>query len=277
MLYQYEPKFDIVHIKPDGFSSVFIKHRNILKVVCSSDIESTSITAEYNVSASPQIVLTLQGPSIRAMADYIKEHGDELLQMLEVAERNRTIDNAQVNCSEELKSSIRSRFGIDMPVSSSYIIRNEKDNFVWASIEYPRASQGFFVYSHPLNEKDSLSAKALVEARNNAAKQIPGPADGSYMTTVTRMPNEKGDGYVEYLPQRKAIEINGRQWVELRGFWEVKGDYMGGPFVSYTTLDERTNQLFTIDCYLYSPKDDNRNMLHQLEHIVYGVSIPTQK
>ena len=96
------------------------------------------------------------------------------------------------------------------------------------------------------------------------------------MTTVKSIPNIEDDGYVPFLPQRKTLKINGREWVEMRGFWEVANDFMGGPFVSYTTLDERTGQLFTLDCYVYSPKYGKRNFLRPLEHIVYGVSFPAK-
>ena len=91
------------------------------------------------------------------------------------------------------------------------------------------------------------------------------------MTTVKRIPNIEDDGYVDFLPQRKVVKINGREWIELRGFWEVKGDFMGGPFVSYTTFDEREGELLTLDCYVYSPKYGKRNFLRPLEHLVYGV------
>ena len=46
--------------------------------------------------------------------------------------------------------------------------------------------------------------------------------------------------------------------------------------VSYTTLDKATNQLITIDYYIYSPKDDKRNLLRSLEHLIYGVSFTTK-
>jgi hypothetical protein len=73
------------------------------------------------------------------------------------------------------------------------------------------------------------------------------------------------------------VKINGREWIELRGFWEVEKDFMGGPFVSYTTLDEREGELLTIDCYVYSPKYGKRNFLRPLEHLVFGVTFPTNR
>ena len=109
----------------------------------------------------------------------------------------------------------------------------------------------------------------------NTTKRIPGPSDGSYMATVTRIPNIEDDGYVDFVPQRKVLKINGKEWIELRGFWDVEHDFMGGPFVSYTTL--HNGKLLTIDCYVYSPKYGKRNFLRPLEHLVYGVTFSSDK
>ena len=68
--------------------------------------------------------------------------------------------------------------------------------------------------------------------------------------------------------------MQGRLWVELRGFWDVAGDYMGGPFVSYSTVDLKTNRVFTIDCYIFSPKAHKRNFMRGVEHLLYLIDFP---
>ena len=277
MLNQTEPMFDVVRITARDFKHLLPSYRNILKVFCSPEVKDTAILAQYNVVASPQIVLTFQGPSIQAMVEYLKANGASLLQVLEMAERHRTVEYAKKQGAKALEKIVKEEFDIDMAISNGYLFRAESEDFVWASNEYPVASQGFFLYSHPFKGKSSITTEALVKARNDFAKRIPGPTDGSYMTTVKRIPNVEDDGYVDFLPQRKVVKINGREWIELRGFWEVEKDFMGGPFVSYTTLDERTGKLFTLDCSVYSPKYGKRNFLRPLEHLVYGVQFTTQK
>ena len=277
MLNQVEPMFNVVRITARDFKHLLPSYRNILKVKCTPEVKDTAILAQYDVVASPQIVLTFQGPSIEAMVDYLKANGASLLQVLEMAERNRTIEYAKKQGAKALEKIIREEFDIEMPISNGYLFRAESDDFVWASNEYPVASQGFFIYTHPFNGKASITTEALVKARNKFAKRIPGPTNGSYMTTVKRIPNIEDDGYTDFLPQRKVVKINGREWIELRGFWEVEKDFMGGPFVSYTTLDEREGELLTIDCYVYSPKYGKRNFLRPLEHLVFGVTFPTNR
>ena len=275
MLNQKEPMFDMVRITARDFKHLLPSYRNILKVLCSPSVEQPTILAQYDVVASPQIVLTFQGPSIESMVAYLKENGSNLLRVLEIAERNRTLEIAKKQGAKPLEKIIKRVFDIEMAIPNGYLFRAESDNFVWASNEYPAASQGFFIYSRPYNGKDDISTESLVKARSAFAKRIPGPTDGSYMTTVTRIPNVEDNGYVDFMPERKVLRINGRDWIELRGFWDVEKNFMGGPFVSYITLDQRTNRLLTIDCYVYSPKYGKRNFLRPLEHLIYGVSFPT--
>lgn len=61
---QIEPSFDLLRILPRGFTNMATRHRNILKVEIDPSVpeERTSITAEYDWRAAPQIVLTLKGP-----------------------------------------------------------------------------------------------------------------------------------------------------------------------------------------------------------------------
>lgn len=156
-----------------------------------------------------------------------------------------------------------------MKVPKGYVLAKQEEDFLWARYEYPTASQGFFVYSYPYEGPESLTPEALVAARNRFAARIPGPSDGSYMTTSDA-----------FAPGYRMFRLEGRLWCELRGFWDVKGDFMGGPFVSYTTVDTENNRVFTLDCYVYAPdlnKPRKRNYVRGVEHLLYTVTFPDQK
>lgn len=144
-----------------------------------------------------------------------------------------------------IESAILKTFGVEMKVPKGYTLAAQKPDFIWARNEYPTASQGFFIYSYPYEGKQSLTEEALVAARNKYAAQIPGPAEGSYMITSDA-----------FAPDYRLFRMEGRLWCELRGFWDVHGDFMGGPFVSYTTVDTATNRVFTLDCYVYAPRSE---------------------
>ena len=61
-LNQTEPLFDVLRVTERGFSGMVADHRNILKIVEDPSLAATNIAVQYDVTAEPQIVLTLQGP-----------------------------------------------------------------------------------------------------------------------------------------------------------------------------------------------------------------------
>ena len=60
-----------------------------------------------------------------------------------------------------------------------------------------------------------------------------------------------------------------------RGFSrDVENNFMGGPFISYSSVDIANRRVVTIDCYVFSPKNPKRNLMRQLENLVYTVKFP---
>ena len=264
-LNQTEPLFDILRVNERGFTDMVIKHRNILKVVKDPALTEAGVTVQYNVKAEPQIVLTLQGPNDKSLTAFLSANRENIVHVLEKAERDRAVKYAEKYNEQNIRQAIKDTFGVDMTVPKGYVLATNDKDFLWARYEYPSASQGFFIYSYPYKGKESLSPGALLAARNKFAARIPGPSDGSYMTT---------SDVIE--PDYRMFRMEGRLWCEMRGFWDVHGDFMGGPFVSYTTVDTATNRVFTLDCYIYSPKNHKRNYMRGVEHLLYLVKFPPQ-
>ena len=260
---QREPLFDVLRILPEGFRDMIAAHRNVLRVVVDPSVTEAKAALQHDVNAAPQLFITLQAPDAASLTAYVSEHRKELVQAFENAERDRALKAARRFKSDNVEKDITELFGFRMPVPTGYFTADKTADFMWARKEYPSASQGFMIYTYPYEGKQSLSAEALLDARNRFAAQIPGPRDGSYMTTSKMFP-----------PQYRMFRMEGRLWCELRGFWDVEGDYMGGPFVSYSTLDTRTNRVVTIDLYIYSPDLAKRNFMRGVEHLFYGVEFP---
>lgn len=259
-LNQTEPIFDVLRVTERGFTNLIVNHRNIMKIVVDPTLTEAQSGVQYDLTASPQVVMTVQGPTDEAVTQYLSQHREEIVYVLEKAERDRAVAFAEQFPAPHLSEVIRQRFGVEMQVPQGYTLAADSDDFIWARYEYPTASQGFMIYSYPYEGASSLSPEALIAARNRFAARIPGPSDGSYMTTSDA-----------FEPDCRMFRIDGRLWVELRGFWDVHGDFMGGPFVSFTTVDTASNRVFTLDCYVYSPKLHKRNFVRGVEHLLYMI------
>lgn len=265
-LNQKEPLFDVLHVLERGYKGMIADHRNILVLTKDPSLTETSATVEFNKTAEPQMIMTIAGPSDKSITAFVDVNRNNIVTAYENSERDRDISFAERFNEKSISDALLKDFGIVMSVPKGYVLAVDKPDFVWARYEYREASQGFMVYSYPYKGKESLSPEALLAARNKFAARIPGPSDGSYMITSEYFP-----------PEYRMFRMDGRIWCELRGFWDVKNDFMGGPFVSYTTVNTVTNQVITIDGYVYSPKNPKRNYVRGIEHLLYLVKIPQPK
>ena len=265
---QSDPCFDLMHITEANYKGIMLSYRNIILLDIDAKHTKSSLMMQYNVYATPQLILTIKSPSVQAAADYLQQNSHLLPSMLEKAERDRTVALARKHHNATLSQLIELEFGMRLTVPEGYTLRAQNDDFLWASYEFPNASQGFFIYSYDPKTMRNLTP---VAARNLFARRIPGPSDGSYMTTVTKIPTATGDEYTPLEPEMREMTVNGRKWLEMRGLWELENDFMGGPFVSYTTYNEAKGRMVVIDCYVYSPDKTvgKRRFLRPLEHLVW--------
>lgn len=261
-----EPLYNLFQVTPHNLTKIVDDHRNKIIVELDPQLQEVTSRVAYDVTATPQMVLTLRGASQQALTSYISENRESLVQLFEKAERDRSIAYAERFNEPFIAEQIKKTFGVEMDVPKGYVLANQTEDFMWMRYEYPSASQGFMLYSYPYEGRMSLSEGELQAARLKYAAKIPGPSEGSYMTTSPVFP-----------PVYRMVKIDGRVWAELRGYWDVEGDFMGGPFVSYSTYDEAMGRVFTLDAYIYSPKLDKRNFMRGVEHLVYMIHFPEAK
>jgi hypothetical protein len=74
------------------------------------------------------------------------------------------------------------------------------------------------------------------------------------------------DEYME--PVTRTLRIKKNLATEVRGLWEVKKDFMGGPFISYTFVDTKNNRVITLDGYVFAPGERKHDLLKQVQAIL---------
>ena len=260
MLNQVEPMFDVSRVNPGALKDVVLRHRNILIVGINSDLKEPESVARYNVYARPQIIVNITAPDSGSLVRYLSDNRRELQQLFEITERDRAVANNRKYGERGIAVEVRKMFDVGVNIPRGFSIRSRSDNdFMWIGNDVRTAIQGFVIYSYPYSGRGDFDRDRLIERRNEFMARLPGPSAGAFLSTE--------DGYIQ--PEGGSVRINGRPWARMSGFWYVENDFMGGPFVNYSTVDEKSGRIVSMDCFVYSPKDPKRNMLHQLEHIVY--------
>lgn len=258
---QKEPLYTLVNVAPGNFTQMFQLHRNIILFNVNAGVNVPGVVFKYNKWAQPQIVITINASSVDECIKIIEENSGKLTGALEQMERDRVIENTKLYQERKLPPYVEELVGGTMVFPSGYSLKKKSENFIWISYETTYVQQGIFVYKYPAEmNTDELSVEALVSRRNEILqKEVPGMRDGSYMTTSTVLE-----------PTVKYAAYHDRKFAELRGFWDVHGDFMGGPFVSHSFYTPDGLNLVCIEAYVYAPKYDKRLYLRQVESLLYS-------
>ena len=91
MLPQREPMFHVSHIVPSNFNRITNIFRNIIILQTSEFTTKPKISIERDVHSSPQLIMTIQGPSSNELSSYITEQTRTITQNLTAEEINRDV------------------------------------------------------------------------------------------------------------------------------------------------------------------------------------------
>ncbi len=265
MINREETTFDVLRVLPSGFKQLNMRHRNVL-ITSIDPAAEPSLGISKDIYAAPQTVISATAPDLPSLARLLGENSDNIMLLLENAEKDRDVADALGHTPPQIASLIKEKFGFEMSTGPGYTVRSESEDFLWLSYEMPASSQGIVIYTYPFSGTEDFSLGHLLARRDEFVKRIPAENPGSYMTTN---PNE---GFIDMVYKT----IDGRPWAEMSGFWDAVGDFMGGPYRNYSTFDVVGGRVIAIDFYVFSPNPRfmQRNYIKQLEHFLYTVKIP---
>jgi len=259
---QPEPLFDVIHITSGAFDDLFKMHRSIIIADVSSVHKKAEVVYRENVWAKPQIVIRFLAPDPGSLKELLSANKNRLINNLQSYDRKRLSDLYRSGKDLSIKN-ILSKFRIDLAIPRGYNIDINTEKFASLSIESPETSQVIFIYRYPFFDANDFSTRRLIDKRNEFLKKYTqGTRSGSYMTTAEIFP-----------PLAFDLKIKGREFVEVRGLWELNKGYMGGPFISHSTLDSTKNEIITVEAYVYNPNNKKRNLMRQMEAIVYSMEV----
>jgi len=266
---QPENIYTMAHVAEPNFSKMFKTHHNIFIVDVNPDFEKPVLETKKDLWVKPQRVVKMTVPDKETFFEEFDKHKEAFIELFNKSERRRVNLAFSSIRSMEFKNLLIDKFGIDMAIPKDFHIAVDADNFLWLRREAERFSQGLLFYSYPYTDTIAFSSDHIIGVRDSLTRRyIPGPSDGSYMKVSVIEP-----------PVTKKIDFKGHFAVEMRGLWELEGDFMGGPFLSYTLVDEQTNRVVTIGGFVYNPSQEKKNLARQMEAILHTFSFaePVEK
>lgn len=257
---QEEPYFKMSVAPHRSFSSFMKTLRNLVVVTVGNEVEENAVKYYKDRWARPQAFVNITAKDTATLKALVEEHQLKILSFFNKAERDRYIASYKKYPSDELIKRVDSLFNVRMHVPASLSNKKSTNSFIWMNEAADWGFQGMFMYEVPYVGEGTFSKEYLLNKRDSILhKNVPGPSDGSYMTTEHAFP-------VIY----KKTEMNGNDVVELRGLWKVQNDLMGGPFILQAHHNKKTNRVVITDGFVYSPeKPDKRDKIRQMEAVMY--------
>ncbi len=256
---QPENAFEMIHLPASGFLQMYQSHHNIFILDINQGFDTTIVETKKDFWSKPQRIVKISVPDKNSCFKELNKNRDDIIPLFDETERQRA--NITFASVEDIKirKQLEKNYKFSMAFPKSFYIATTTGNFVWIRREAEKYSQGVFIYFYPYTDTIAFNPERIIQLRDSITKMyIPGPSAGSYMKSATIMP-----------PMFRNINFNNVFAIETRGLWELEGNFMGGPFVSYTFLDSLHSRIVNVDGYVYFPGQDKKNLLRQVESILY--------
>ncbi len=254
---QQEPLFKLRQIPPRVFSGFVTKSRTIIIIEKNKQKHTRLLLNKY---ASPQTVIVVSGMTSREIIDELKKHSKKIINKIketEIKEKQRRIRKSLSN--SQVLDSI---FKIKLDYPSIYRVAAADRNFVWLRKDTKSGSVNLSVFQTSL-KTNRLNTEKIIIIRDSVSKQkIPGPTKETYMSTETQ--------YKSVLVPTKIRKYKG---LEVRGLWEVKKQFMGGPFINFSVVDSINNRILFFDGFVYSPGTEKASYIFEIEAIIKSLKI----
>jgi len=256
---QDEPLFSIYQMPLETYTGFARKNRLVLYV---SIGENEGVSIKKDIYARPQKGVFITARTRNGLVTLIKENQAEIIETFhasEIAERQR-----RTSLSLLKLDSLKEKMGVSLKIPSAYHIAKATDDFYWIRKELKSGSTNIIIYEVPLEmiNKDSTTVGDIVKMRDSiGGYYLPVEDDGRFITEEA------------YAPYLFTTEINGKPAYETKGTWEVKGQYIAGPFLNYAIRDELRNRYLILEGFTYAPSVEKRDLQFELESILKSAKI----
>ena len=251
---QQEPLFDLKQIPPEVFSGFAQSSRSVLWVGIH---DQTNVRIDKDTYAQPQTVAVFTAPTPTALTEIIVSQSDEVIKTLRAQERAERL--RRIRKSTYTKHGLDKKFGVALTMPSAYKIFKEDETTTWFQREIQKGHVNLLVTTTPYDEGivfDQNLDKIIAQHDSIGKAFIPGRLPNSYLIT------EKA-----YEPYVYSTRFGKKPALEIRGTWEVQGDFMAGPFLQYIINDKPNNRNIILEGFVFAPSTAKRDYVFEIETI----------
>jgi hypothetical protein len=218
-----------------------------------------------DVFAKGQEVLYLFGQTEPQLIQHIRKNGKKITGYFDTKERERLTQSLfKAGQLKGIPPLLRKEFQCEMKVPFGYQLVMNNEEFLWVRQINPKDDKDVFIARKKYHSQTQFSRDSVIAWRDAICRKYlfadPDRLD-TYLVTETTVP---------FKPVIiREINFNKKFALEMRGLWRTNNFVMGGPFLSYTLVDEPLGMLYYIEGFTYSPGKDQREIMRELETILH--------
>jgi len=214
--------------------------------------------------AKDQLVMFLVSNSIDELKKNILKANEELLYSFRKASNQRLFSKLYKPSLElkKTKAEILSKYEWTLYVQPAveYATSDSVNNFVWLrSGRNTPIERWMFVHWIENANGKYLKYDSLINIRNRVTKKHYLASDDSVYVDIA---------YGMSKPMISEANFNGRYALMSQGFWKFSDQSGGGPFISYSFLDEKSGRFYMIDASIFAPKYYKKKLLQRADVVL---------
>lgn len=222
------------------------------------------VYTDEDVYARGQEVMYLFGQNEEVLINNVQKNEDRLQTYFNNAEDERLkIGLYKAKEVEGISKVLVKEHECYMRIPFGYKLVVNEPGFIWTRQINQESDKNVFIAYKPYTSEEAFLPENIIKLRDSIAMSqlFEDPAfPSTHIVTETTVP---------YIPVKSVhVDFNGNYAMRTTGLWKTNNLSMGGPFVSYTILDEELGRLYYIEGFLYSPGKNQREFMRELEVIL---------
>lgn len=283
-----ERLFIIRYIEPTLFNSVLNKARNLIFVATLDsktlggltvrnfmtknyiqDNPDKFIISQKDIYASGQDAIYLFSATAAELTERIINNKATLVNFFNQKESERLLYSLYVaNEEKSVSNYMTNNYGFSLRIPNGYRIEANDSAFIWLRSVGEIDKNVFITYRDYTTDKIFKNGN-LIGLRDSITLHnvFEDPADLDSYIRVDTLNIE-----TEFI----TTKFYGQYAKRIRGIWMANNLTLGGSFISYIFVDEKTNRLYYLDGFVVSPGRAKREPLRELEVILKTFQTPIE-
>ena len=220
---------------------------------------------ENDKFANGQKTMFLFGHTSADLAKKLSQNRQPILNVFEKRAREITRGRVLKTRATDIEKVIKTNHGYSIQIPFGWDLAKDQLDFIWCRELDHNREKNIFIYQQPY--KGPQDFNTIVDIRDKIGElhlrdsQVP----ELFITRQDMVP-----------VVTKRTSFNDKFAMEARGLWAVSDMTAGGPFLSYTLVDEENAMLYYMEGYVYNPGGKKKRLMREMDAILSTFTVPSE-